>query len=89
MKIRSMQFNGRCNGCSRGRTVKSPAVLLDVSGDEEAWICTSCARRIARRLVKAADDAQKRTARGLIFRRDTWQRGPRSKKSTASTTTTK
>jgi hypothetical protein len=74
-RVVSFQFRGRCASCPRYMDGNA-AVLCDVD-DHEVWVCARCARNIARRLLRAADTAQRKTRAGFVYRHDRWQKAAR------------
>ena len=70
MKAKAFQFGGACEGCRRGGQHRR-AVEVD-TGDHSVWLCSGCARRLAKKIVAAADKADANVKANMEYRHDAW-----------------
>jgi hypothetical protein len=75
VKAKSFQFRGPCSACDEEPPVARAGVSFRVERDDsDEWICASCAIQLARKLKRAARDAESREADGQVFRHDRWRK---------------
>lgn len=80
MKAIPFTFTGNCFACGEHQEDGGGvAVCLD-EDDEDVfdgtWLCLKCARRAARRIIKAMRACEDKLAAGLVFRHELWTLNP-------------
>jgi hypothetical protein len=71
-----MTLSGSCGSCGRHLDQSAAVSFIfnesDTKDDCGEWICTRCAKRLARWLTDAAEQALQLTKAGLVQRNDEW-----------------
>lgn len=84
MTAKAFQFNGPCDSCGRGGDHDAAVALLEEDDDVGKWMCTSCAKKVAKALQRAAADAERRRSAGQEYRHDKWGKAARKSASTTA-----
>jgi hypothetical protein len=80
MYVKAMMFVGSCEGCRVNKTKSRAAVDVDLRSKQSdpnacgELLCTSCARKLGDRLIRAANAADHNVKDGLEYRNDRWQK---------------
>jgi hypothetical protein len=72
MKVIAIEFRGSCASCDNDPSKVRGGVEIAPSNNTEL-ICLVCAKRLAKRLLKAVDFCRSKRRAGMMYRSDRWQ----------------